>query len=283
MRYNYLGLALSVYSPTALVRAVSTVTIRVPTGTCAPGSGSSTVIVFSTTDSQGSTYVTSTTSTISMPPSVRTSGTVSSSVVAYSTTDSKGSTYVTSTTSTTSIPPSTPTSTGNPSTAPFPCPDYEGKNYIDATGAAYGIDCATSYPGSDLITSYTGSMEACIAACDNYVPSSNVAGGKPCVGGTWSAGNTGGDCSLKYAITTKQYGVSGETSFFKYGYIVPSSSGESTPGGSLTSTPAAQSTSAPGPVSTDGTCGAANGNTVCGNVTEGLCCSQYGVSISCFL
>ena len=33
---------------------------------------------------------------------------------------------------------------------------------------------------------------------------------------------------------------------------------------------------------TDGSCGAANGNTVCGNWPEGACCSQYGVIISCY-
>jgi len=214
---------------------------------------------------------------------VQTSGTVSSSIVAYSTTDSKGSTYVTSTTSTTSIPPSTPTttqsqatsanpppasiisgttsaSTVNPSTAPFPCPDYDGKNYIDATGAVYGIECATNYQYSDLVTPHTGSMEACIAACDNYVPSSNVAGGQPCVGGTWSAGNPGGDCYLKFAITTKQYGMIREDSFFKYGYTMPSSSGGSTLGGSSTSTLVGQSTTQT-PSTTSVTDGAGLGTT----------------------
>ena len=33
---------------------------------------------------------------------------------------------------------------------------------------------------------------------------------------------------------------------------------------------------ATGPPTTDGTCGAANGNTVCGNWPQGSCCSMYG-------
>ena len=33
-----------------------------------------------------------------------------------------------------------------------------------------------------------------------------------------------------------------------------------------------------GPVTTDGTCGASNGNTVCGNWERGSCCSVFGVS-----
>ena len=32
-----------------------------------------------------------------------------------------------------------------------------------------------------------------------------------------------------------------------------------------------------GPITTDGTCGAGNGNTVCGNWPNGACCSLYGV------
>lgn len=35
---------------------------------------------------------------------------------------------------------------------------------------------------------------------------------------------------------------------------------------------------ATGPDTTDGTCGAGNGNTVCGNWPQGACCSLYGVS-----
>ena len=32
-----------------------------------------------------------------------------------------------------------------------------------------------------------------------------------------------------------------------------------------------------GPITTDGTCGAGNGNTICGNWPKGACCSLYGV------
>ena len=34
-----------------------------------------------------------------------------------------------------------------------------------------------------------------------------------------------------------------------------------------------------GPVTTDGTCGASNGGTVCGNWDRGSCCSIFGVSL----
>ena len=37
MRSNRWGLALGLFNPSTLVRAAETVTIRVPTGTCAPG------------------------------------------------------------------------------------------------------------------------------------------------------------------------------------------------------------------------------------------------------
>ena len=57
--------------------------------TCTAGPGSSTVVVYPTTDSKGSTYLTSTTSTLPSP-----------SLVVYSTTDSRGSSYLTSSTST---------------------------------------------------------------------------------------------------------------------------------------------------------------------------------------
>jgi hypothetical protein len=36
-----------------------------------------------------------------------------------------------------------------------------------------------------------------------------------------------------------------------------------------------------GEVTTDGNCGALNGNTVCGNWPEGGCCSLYGVCLEC--
>jgi hypothetical protein len=42
------------------------------------------------------------------------------------------------------------------------------------------------------------------------------------------------------------------------------------------STNSAASSSATGAVATDGTCGASNGNTVCGNWPQGSCCSMYG-------
>ena len=37
MRSNRWGLALGLFNPVALVRAVDTVTVHIPTGTCLPG------------------------------------------------------------------------------------------------------------------------------------------------------------------------------------------------------------------------------------------------------
>ena len=117
------------------------------------------------------------------------------------------------------------TGTLSPSAAAYPCPDYDGKNYIDSTQQAYGIECSTNYPGNDLTTPHTDTMEDCIAACDNYVPNPSVAGGKPCIAFCWGQGNVGGNCYLKYAIDTRNYGDGGFDSGFKYGYHGSASSG----------------------------------------------------------
>ena len=41
--------------------------------------------------------------------------------------------------------------------------------------------------------------------------------------------------------------------------------------------PQPEATGDRGPITTDGTCGASNGNTVCGNWEKGSCCSLFGV------
>ena len=141
----------------------------------------------------------------------------------------------------------TSTGTLSPSAAAFPCPDYDGKYYIDSTQQAYGIECSTSYPGNDLTTPHTDTMEDCIAACDNYVPSPSVGGGKPCIAFSWGQGNVGGNCYLKSAIGTRSYGDGGVDSGYKYGYQGSASSGSSTPGSTSASTPTGSGTTTSSP------------------------------------
>ncbi|KAL8825407.1 MAG: hypothetical protein Q9191_004439 [Dirinaria sp. TL-2023a] len=185
--------------------------------------------------------------------------------------------------------------------------------YTDASGQQYQIYCGTDFPGNDLTTPHVSSLADCLAACDNYVPNANAAGGKPCVGVSYGAGNPGGNCYLKYAITTINSGDGGIDSARLVSYNPQNVQSESLGQGSQTTTPAntaatgssvstnpvsASSTSpgagngasplpssstspgagsaAGGKQTTDGTCGVNNGNTVCGNWPQGSCCSQYG-------
>ena len=136
-------------------------------------------MVYTTTDSQGSTYVTSTTSTLPV-------SSPSTSVVVYSTTDSKGSTYVTSSTST--APPTfsgsgsatQPVQFADPSGKPSICPGRTA-NYTDPAGQTYQIYCGTDFPYNDLVTPHIDTFPQCLAACDNYTPDKNVANGAACV------------------------------------------------------------------------------------------------------
>ena len=88
--------------------------------------------------------------------------------------------------------------------APYPCPDLDGSSYIDATGSNYHIQCSTDYSGNDLPAVHTDTFEECLKACDTYVPGSSAEAHSyaSCIGVSWGAGNPGGNCYLKYNITT---------------------------------------------------------------------------------
>ena len=119
------------------------------------------------------------------------SGTTSTSPA----TGTSGNTPTTSTTSTSPI---------DSDAAASPCPAGDGITYGTSSGNAYEIDCSTSFPGNDLPTIHEDTFTACLAACDNYVPSSSAGHGLPCVAVSWGAGNPGGNCYLKYAITQER-------------------------------------------------------------------------------
>ena len=88
--------------------------------------------------------------------------------------------------------------------APYPCPDLDNSSYSDASGNNYNIQCSTDYPGNDLPAIHTDTFEACLKACDAYVPGSSAEAHNyaSCVGVSWGAGNPSANCYLKYLITT---------------------------------------------------------------------------------
>lgn len=97
--------------------------------------------------------------------------------------------------------------------------------------------------------------------CD---PRSTVYSGTCCSQYGW-CGNTidfcGAGCTSGCTIGTRQTATS----------AVAASTTEEPVLGSPSAAPAS------GPDTTDGTCGAGNGDTVCGNWPQGACCSLYGV------
>ena len=130
-------------------------------------------------------------------------------------------------------------------------------NYTDASGQEYQVYCGTDFPGNDLTTPHVSSLVDCLNACDNYVPSASVAGGKPCVGVSYGAGNVGGDCYLKYAITTINNGDGGIDSARKISYqpqnVQSESLGQDTYSQTATSAITATGTSVPGGLTGTGT------------------------------
>ena len=189
-----------------------------------------------------------------------------------------------------------PTSTISASQSGFPCPSYDGIAYIDVNGEAYQIECGADYSYNDLIIPHTETFQECILQCDNYKPNSTIAGGAPCVGLSWGQGNPGGNCFLKYQITTTDYTKTRIDSAYKATYQKPgasivASSSTSTPAGqSSTTSPSATGTNTgPGTGSsgsgtgsstaprTDGRCGQAFSGATCDpNGAYGGCCSSAG-------
>lgn len=109
------------------------------------------------------------------------------------------------------------------STQTFPCPDLDDTSYTDATGSSYNIECNTNYPGNDLPAVHADTFEECLRACDTYVPEPSAAGNGSCIGVSWGAGNLGGNCYLKYQITTLITNDDGLSSGYYISYTLPKS------------------------------------------------------------
>ena len=255
--------------------------------------GSSTVISDTTTDSQGSVITTAT--TLPVPPP-------STGVTVITTTDSQGSTVTTTSTSIISSPAAVPTG--------FACGDY----YADPDGAEYQIYCSTDFPGSDLIAIQADSAQNCLFACSEYISDPTIQNGDSCVAASYNPGNPGGNCYLKYDVTDiNPYDgdiISGRLVSYQPRNALTTVSASSAPGAShasaastlisemlsgtalsgtttsssgdlssssdATTSPTDSSTPLPGQVTTDGSCGAQNGNAICGDWSTGGCCSTHG-------
>ncbi|MCJ1257133.1 hypothetical protein MMC24_004958 [Lignoscripta atroalba] len=263
--------------------SISTSVIWIPTGSCVPTSPfpspapstSPAVVVYTTTDSLGSTIITSSTS---YPPTVSPSSTVilitttdsrgsvittsttsivpvstpsaSTTVIAITTTNSAGSTIITSTTSTLSAStPGTSTISSGPgivtaSGSPYPCPVANNSLYIDAQFKEYDVFCNTDFSYNDLPAVAVTSFAACIEACSNYVPSASGFGSQSCIAVTWSVNinPNGANCYLKSSITNIQYGnqLYDSAKLHSYNAPNPSISTESI-GSASTAAPAASS------------------------------------------
>ena len=111
----------------------------------------------------------------------------------------------------------------NPTLAPSPCPTGDGQPYICNSGSVFDIHCGQTYPGNDLPAVHADTFSQCIEACANYIPSANTAGGASCVAASWGAGNVGGNCYLKYKVTTVIYDTGFDSCNF-HGYQLPVSS-----------------------------------------------------------
>ncbi|KAL8692861.1 MAG: hypothetical protein Q9218_002184, partial [Villophora microphyllina] len=140
---------------------------------------------------------------------------------------------------------SSSTVTINPTLAAQPCPQSDGQTYIDPSGVVNDIACNVAYPGNDLSTPHFDAFEDCIHACDTYIPDPSVSGGQSCVAATWSAGNVGGNCYLKYAIGQIRYGNSNDCSAKLHNYTIPSGVSSSSTSISRTTTRSSTSTIAP--------------------------------------
>jgi len=255
--------------------------------------GSSTVVSDTTTDSQGSVITTAT--TLPVPPP-------STGVTVITTTNSQGSTITTTSTSIISSPAAVPTG--------FACGDY----YTDPDGAEYQIYCSTDFPGSDLIAIQADSAQNCLFACSEYISDPTIQNGDSCVAASYNPGNPGGNCYLKYDVTDiNPYDgdiISGRLVSYQPRNALTTVSASSAPGAShasaastlisemlsstalsgtttsssgdlssssdATTSPTDSSTPLPGQVTTDGSCGAQNGNAICGDWSTGGCCSTHG-------
>ncbi|KAI4193419.1 MAG: hypothetical protein LQ350_008329 [Teloschistes chrysophthalmus] len=131
-----------------------------------------------------------------------------------------------------------------------PCPGSDGRTYTDSSGVVNNIQCGCEYPGNDLTSPHFDLFADCIHAADTYVPNPNVAGGRPCIGATWSYGNPGGNCFLKYAITTVTCGNTNDASAKFQNYTIGATPAAPAPSPSTSTSRASSTAAAPVPATT---------------------------------
>ncbi|KAL8867359.1 MAG: hypothetical protein Q9174_005716 [Haloplaca sp. 1 TL-2023] len=174
---------------------VSTVTSSSTLPVQTPTTSSMSATTFTTTGPNGTpTVVTSSTMVPVNPPPPPPTPTTSQ--VIYTTTNPAGSVVVTSR-ATVVTPTTTPATPATTASGPFTSAVC-GSNYRDNNGRVYHIDCGYAYPGYDLPSINVASRDACMEACDTYVPTANVAGGRPCIAWTYGIRDFGGVCYRKY-------------------------------------------------------------------------------------
>ena len=161
----------------------------------APSSSTSSSVIMYTTSSGTSTYVTSSTSVTTKGPSQYTGVTTQTNT--FTSTDKYGSTITSTATSV-----GTTTVTSSTASASPICPAQNGETYSDVNGVVYNVYCGVDFPYNDLPAVHTDNVYDCMAACDAYVPNQNVAKGAACIAAVYGEGNPGGNCYLKYTITT---------------------------------------------------------------------------------
>ena len=109
------------------------------------------------------------------------------------------------------------------STLAYPCPDLDGTSYTDATGSSYKIQYSTNYPSHNLPAVHADTFEGCLRFCDIYVPEPSAANEASCIGVSWGAGNTGGNCYLKYQTTNITTNDDRLSSGYYVNYTLPNS------------------------------------------------------------
>ena len=169
------------------------------------------------------------------------------------------------------------------------CGSTHGGTICDPNSKVYTGTCCSSYGwcGNTAAHCGTGCQSGCstpAAPTNPTAPRSDGRCGSSFGGATCDPNGAYGGCCSSYGYCGKstdhcgagcQSGCtnpSGGTNPTQSKTVAVSSSSSQEP---ILGKP----TTAPGtgPPTTDGTCGAANGNTVCGNWPQGSCCSAYGV------
>jgi len=191
--------------------------------------------VYTTTDSLGSTIVqTGTGAPISFVTDITTTDSLGSTTVETSTFASTPVSSVPGTdaglipspssaaTGTASAPESPVSSAPQPtgSSSDASCPASDGQAY-SVEADTYQITCGTDYPGNDLQTPHVADLAACLKACTDYIPDPTRQANAPCIAAAFGAGNVGGNCYLKYAITEVNVGNGGFSVGRNIDYKIP--------------------------------------------------------------